>query len=37
VVEQHKKIVEAAQKKKIKQATTKTNQLASNALLGPSK
>jgi hypothetical protein len=34
----YKKIVEATQKKKIKQATkSKTNWLASNALLGPSK
>jgi hypothetical protein len=33
-----KKFVEAAQKKKIKQATkSKTNRLAMNALLGPSK
>jgi hypothetical protein len=34
----HKKFVEATQKKKIKQATkSKTNRLASNALLAPSK
>jgi len=34
----YKKFVEATQKKKIKQATkSKTNQLASNAFLGPSK
>jgi hypothetical protein len=34
----YRKSVEATQKKKIKQATkSKTNQLASNALLGPSK
>jgi hypothetical protein len=34
----YKKIVEATQKKKIKEATkSKTNRLASNAVLGPSK
>jgi hypothetical protein len=34
----YKKFIEATQKKKIKQAIkSKTNQLASNAVLGPSK